>query len=262
MPVSNTEKQSASASSAVATTQPLPLGAPQSALSEVVLPKLNLVHSVGMLKDSHPVGAFVYDQRLVLYLPPLVNQKTQTVERAGTPPLNVTFLDLRPVRYYEHVRGGGMGQMADSLDEVARLGGTTSWAEWKLKEKDGLKRFDKGVSCLLAIERPEIVADDGTTFVFEVDDKKFCLCLYNMRASAYTVLKQTVITHQFLGCLRKGTATHSYSLSSCLKPTPDRSSTYWCPVLVPNKPSTPAFLEFAKAVLGSPTIDSPEGDVE
>lgn len=249
-------------STAVATTQPLPLGAPQSALSEIVLPKLNLVHSVGLLKDSFIPGSYVHAQSLVLYTPPLVNQKTQKVEREGTPPLNVTFLDLRPLRYYENVRGGGMGQIADSLDEVARLGGTANYQEFKLKEKDGMKRFDKGISCLLAVERPEAVSDDDTVFVFDVDGKKYALCLYTMKASAYTVLKQTVLTHQHIGCLRKGTATHSYSLSSCLKPTPDKSSTYWCPVLVPAKPSTPAFIEFAKQVLGTPTVESSDGDVE
>lgn len=249
-------------STAVATTQPLPLGAPQSALSEIVLPKLNLVHSVGVLKDSFTPGSYVHAQSLVLYTPPQINQKTQTVERAGTPPLNVTFLDLRPMRYFEHVRGGGRGDIANTLDEVARLGGTVNYNEWKLKERDGMKRFDKGIDCLLAVERPEQVSDDDTVFVFDVEGKKYALCLYTMKASAYTELKRTVLTHQHIGCLRKGTATHSYSLSSCLKPTPDKSSTYWAPVLVPAKPSTPAFLEFAKTVLGSPTIDAPEGDIE
>lgn len=228
------------------------------ALSEVILPRLNLVHSVGLLKDSFTPGSYVHNQQLTLYTPALINVKSQTIERAGTPPLTVTFLALQPVRFFENVKGGGRGLICDTEAEVRAAGGTVNYKEFKLKEAAGIKRFDYACNCLLAIERPESVVDDDTTFVFEVDGKKLALCLYNMKGSAFTVLKGSVNTAKLTGCLRGGLSTWSWSLSARTEPTPDRSSTYWKPVLVPCKKSTPAFLEFAASVLAAPKVESPE----
>lgn len=249
-PVENTNNAVAPAQqcSVPATHQPPPM-------SEIVLPRLNLVHSVGLLKDQHPVGSYVYNQSLLLTQAAIVNTKTGKTDREALPPLNVTFLQLRPIRFKEKVAGGGMGLVADSLDEVAQLGGTTNYKEAKLKEASGMKLFQYSRDCLLAIERPEHVADDETTFVFDVEGRKYALCLYTMRASAYNVLKKSVQTDEQIGCLRKGLSTYSYSLSCRLEPTPDKQSTYWLPTLVPNKPSTPAFLDFAKQVLERPKAE-------
>lgn len=229
---------------------------PRPSLSEIILPRINLVHSVGTLKDSFPVGSFVHNQELVLYTAPQINARTQTVERAGSPPLIVTFLDVRPVRYFENVKGGGRGMICDTEDQVRQVGGTTNFKEWELKAKDGMKRFDFGSDCLLAIERPEMAADDGTVFVFPVGDKKYALALYNMKGSAFTVLKQTVNQWSLIGCLRDGLSTRSVALSAKLKPTPKRDSTYWCPVLVPSKETTPEFRDWAASVIATPTRDS------
>lgn len=237
----------------------LPVGARQSVLSEIILPRINLVHSVGILKDSFQPGSYVHAQQLTLYTPTTINAKTSTVEKAGSPPLVVTFLDLRPTRFFEKVPGGGRGLICDSLDEVARAGGTTDYKEFKLKEKDGMRRFDYAVDALLAIERPETVEDNDTVFVFEIDSKKYALCLCNFKGAAgYTELKATVQTHKLLGCLRKGLSTYSYALSSRLKPTPDGKSTYWASVLVANKPTTPALQEFVKSVLSAPIVGTPD----
>lgn len=226
--------------------------------SEIVLPRLNLVHSVGNMKDQFEPGSFVYDQRLVLFMAPVIKQ--QKVESAGTPPLIITVLGLRPTRYFENVKGGGRGIICDTEDQVRAEGGTTNYQEWTLKAKDGMKRFDLGVDCLLAIERPECVEDNDTVFTFPVGNQKLALCLYNMKGSAHTILKKTVYTARSIGCLTKGYPSHSWALSSILKPTPDKSSTYWCPALVPHKKSSPEFLEFAASVLNAKQVDTPEAD--
>lgn len=225
-------------------------------LAEVIVPRLHLVHSVGNMKDSHPVGAYVYNQELVLCTASQVNVRTQAVEKAGSAPLIVTFLDTRPVRYFEEVKGGARGLICNTEEEVRAAGGTLSFSEFELKEKEGMKKFVYACDCLLAIERPEIVADDDTVFVFPVEDKKYALAMYNMKSSAFTVLKQTVNTAKLLGCLRSGIATHSWALSSRLVPRKDGKSTYWRPVLTPAKKSTPAFLEWAASVIATPTRDS------
>lgn len=225
-------------------------------LAEIVIPRLNLVHSVGNMKDSFNPGSWVYNQELVLFTAAQVNVKTQTVERAGTPPLIVTFLDTRPIRFFENVKGGGRGLICNTEEEVRAAGGTTVFSEWQLKSKDGMKRFDYGCDCLLAIERPEGVADDDTAFVFPVEDKKIALAMCNFKGSAFTVLKKSIQTARLLGCLRDGLSVYSWALSSRLEPTPDKSSTYWKPVLTPAKKSSPEFLTWAQGVLAAPTRDS------
>ena len=247
---------------AVQERQELPVGAKQSMLSEIVVPWLNLVHSTGLLKDSFTPGSYVHDQSLTLYTPAAVNAKNSKVDREGTPPLIVTFLDLRPTCYREKVKGGAPGLVAYSLEEVAKLGGSTDYKEWELKQASGMKRFVYSRDCLLAIERPEFVADDDSVFVFPVGDKKYALAMFRMKGASHTVLKRTILTHQHIGCLRKGTATHSYALGSTLAPTPDKSSTYWNPTLTPHKPSTEAFMDFARKVLETPQTEAADDGAE
>lgn len=228
--------------------------------AEIILPRINLVASVGGLKDSFVPGSFVYDQRVVLYVPPAINVKTSKVEREGTPPVTVTVLGFRATRYVENIKGGGRGLLCNSEAEVRAAGGTLDYQEYKLKEKDGMRRFDYLTEALLAIERPSDVQDDDTVFTFEADGLKYALALYAMKASAYTVAKRTVFLARSLGCLKGGYPTHSWSLSSRLDPTPDKSSTFWKPVLVPCRKSTPAFLDFAASVLAAPQVDQPEAE--
>lgn len=244
----------------VATTSTAPsglvMGDKLPSFDEIILPRVNLVHSVGNLKDQFQPGALIYDQRLVLTKPPIIRQGK--VESEGLPPVIVTFLGFRPTRYVENVKGGGRGLICKTPDEVTKNGGTLDYQEFIQKQSSGMKRFDYLAEALIAIQRPEHCADDDTVFTFEADGLKYALALYSMKASAYTVAKKTVFHARSLGCLTKGYPTHSWALSSILKPTPDGSSTYWLPVLVQHKKSTPAFLNFAAAVLNAKQVDTPE----
>lgn len=236
----------------------LVLGDKLPSFSEIILPRINLVASVGGLKDTFEPGSFVYDQRVVLFVPPRI--VGGRIEREGTPPVTVTVLGFRPTRYVENVKGGGRGLICSSEAEVRNAGGTTDYNEWVLKAKDGCRRFDYLAEALLAVERPAAVADDDVVFTFEADGIKYALALYSMKASAYTVAKRTVFSARSLGCLRGGYPTHSWSLSSVLSPTPDKTSTFWKPALVPCRKSTPAFLDFAQSVIAAPQVDSPEAE--
>jgi hypothetical protein len=230
----------------------LVLGDQVPTFDQIILPRVNLVASVGGLKDSYSPGSFLYDQRVILYVPPMVNAKTSKVEREGTPPVIVTVLGFRPTRYVEKVQGGGRGILCNTEEEVRKNSGTLSYQEWMLKKADGMRRFDYLAEALLAIERPETCADDGTVFTYTVEGKQFALGLYAMKGSAYTVAKRSLFTPRSIGCLKEGYPTYSFALSSRLEPTPDKQSTYWLPVFVPNKRSTPEFLKFAASVLAAP----------
>jgi hypothetical protein len=226
---------------------------------DIILPRINLVQNVGALKDSFQPGAVVYNQTQTLYTPPVINQKTSTIEKAGTPPLILTVLGFRPTRFVEKVPGGGRGALVNTEEQVRLAGGTLDYNEWKLKAKDGMKRFEYLAEALISIERPELAADDDTVFVYEVGGKKLALGLWAMKGSAYTAAaKRVFFTARSLGCLRSGYPSHSFALATRQQPTPDKSSTYWAPVCVPAEKSTPEFLAWAAGVLQAPTQDAPD----
>lgn len=220
-------------------------------LDKIVMPRLNLVQSTGQLKDSFPQGAIVYAQSQVLFEAPVVNLKTGAVEKPGTPPVIITALKFNDERFIEKVEGGIGGQIVNTEDEVRAAGGTLSYKEWEAKKSSGIKRFGPMADALFAIQRPERCADDDTTFVYEVDGLKYALALWSLAWTTYTsVAKGTFYTQKALGCLRNGYQTYSFGLSTRLSP-PRNGNRWHEAVLIKHKPSTPAFLEFAAAVIGA-----------
>lgn len=231
-------------------------------LADIILPRVNLVASVGGLKDSFKPGSFVFDQRTVLHVPTIINSKTHQTDQQGTPPVIITVLRFKPTRFVQNVKGGGRGLICDTPEQVTAAGGTLDYQEFKLKEASGILRFDYMAEAFIAIERPADVADDDTVFCYEVDGKKYALGLYAMKASAYTVAKRTLFTPRRMGYLKDGYPTRSLALSSELAPTPDKTSTFWRPVIVPNEKSTPAFLSWVDDILGKPVQEKPDDSGE
>lgn len=218
---------------------------------QIIFPRLNLVQSTGQLKDSFPQGAIVYAQSQVLFEAPVVNLKSGSVEKPGTPPVVITALKFNPERFIEKVEGGIGGQIVNTEDEVRKCGGTLSYKEWEAKKSSGIKRFGPMADALFAIQRPESCADDDTVFVYEVDGLKYALALWSLAWTTYTsVAKGTFYTQRALGCLRNGYQTYSFALSTRLS-APKNGNRWHEAVLIKNKPSTPAFLEFAANVIGA-----------
>jgi len=147
--------------------------------------------------------------------------------------------------------------MLCTTEEQGRAaGGTLDYNEWRLKASSGMKRFEYMADALVAIQRPEIVADDDTIFVYPVEDKKFALAIWSLKGSAYTAAcKRVFFTARSMGCLRGGYPTYSYVVTTRSEPTPDKSSTYFVPVCLPSKKSSPEFLNWVATVLQAPQRD-------
>ncbi len=165
-----------------ATTTGLLLGDKLPEFKDIILPRLNLVQNIGGMTESFESGSLVFNQQVPIFIPGQVNAKTQTLERAATPPVIITVLGLKPVRFYEKTKWGGdagaaRGIIVDSEQAVRANGGTLDYNEWKLKEKDGMKRFEYGVDALVAIERPEICAANESDFTFEVEGRRIALAI-------------------------------------------------------------------------------------
>jgi hypothetical protein len=231
---------------------------------DVIFPRLNLVHNTGALKDFFIPGSLVLGRATALFVPPDLDTNTGIVRRAATPPVVVTVLGHRPERFVEKPDvyvPGQQNQICYSEDEVRAAGGTTDYKEWKLKKEHGMRRFDTLVDFAVIIERPEIVADDDTVFVYQVGSKKYTLALWALKSTAYTaVAKGVFFTQRRMGSMLKGGyPSMSWNISSRVKPFPGGTPT-WVPIATPNSKSSPEMIDFAKQILtGNITpADAPE----
>lgn len=247
-----TETQSAqteqSQQTSQALTRPL-MGDFLPAFRDVILPSLQIAHPVGEIGKTFTHGSLVYNARSPLYVPPDIDLSTGTVRRAATPPVAITFLGFEQPQYAEKIAGGARGLLVRTEQAVTAAGGTLDYSEWQLKKSQGMKYFVPTVKAMVAIQRPEQLPDDGTTFVHEINGLKYTLAFWTLKAGAYTaVCKRVVFAAKLTGCLQKGYPTFSFAVSTKLNSF-DGGNSAWMPVAVPFKASTPEFLDFVKTVL-------------
>jgi len=208
---------------------------------EVKFPRINIVHNVGNLKDTFTPGEIVFGQTTVVFRPPIK-------DAAATPAVNFTVAGIVSKRFSEKVIGGIGGEICDTEAEVRTAGGTTDYNEWKLKEKSGMKRFEPLNDMLIVIKRPAHVADDDTVFSFVIDGEKYALGLWSVKGTAYTAAyKEVLALHRLQGVLRGGYPMHNFSLSTRTKKFP--TGLTWVPLVVPATKSSPAMIEFIKAIV-------------
>ena len=250
-------------STAVATTTPLPppstrtflLGDRLPKFSDVILPRLNIVQPSSKIVDSFPQGSLVFDQKLLLHTPVVIDKNTGNVTRPMTPPIKLYVVGVISDRFAEKVQGGIGGLIVDSEQAVRENGGTLDYKEWQLKRSSGMRRFENLTDLLVLIERPELCKDDGVVFNFERDGKKFCLAAWAVKGGAYTaVMKRTLNYHRLAGILQGGFPTHSFTLATRLEPfkTADGAFSAWMPVITPAEKTSEKVLQFIHEIAGSP----------
>jgi hypothetical protein len=226
----------------------LPTGDYVPGFDDIVVPVLNLVHNIGDLKEMFTPGELVFNQQSVLYSPPKI-VKGQ-VEKPGTSPLIITCIGWGSMRYSEKVEGGGRGIVVKSEQEVTQNGGTLDWNEWKLKKASGMKRFEELATGLFAIQRPDWIPDDGAVFNYELDGNKYVLAKWHFHGSSFTAAcKQVLFYQRKMGNLINGYYRFSYAVTTREKLFSQTGNKAWIPVLVPNKPSSQAMVDFAAMVL-------------
>lgn len=249
-PKANPAETSAPASQALATRQSFIVADYIPTLADIKFPRLSIVHPLSATAGTFHVGSLLFDARLSLFVPPDINPDNGEVRRAASKPATITVLGFRPTRYVEKVKFGDEARIVNSPEEVAKAGGTLDYKEWELKkDSSGMVLFQTLADAVIAIEKPEHVADDDSVFIFPVDGKKYAVALWALKGSAYTELAKGVFfAAKQLGVLRSGYPTHSFYVSTKLKPK--GKNKVWCPYAIPAIKSTPAFLDFANNVIG------------
>lgn len=226
---------------------------------DIILPRLNIVQGLGDLKDAFPQGGLVFNQSVLLWAPPIIDKATGNVTKPASPPVIITCLGFRPTRYVEKVQGGIRGRIVDTEEQVKTCGGTTDYNEAKMKASAGMTLFQPLAEALIAIERPEAMADDDTVFVYPAGGKKYALALWGMKGTAYTAAaKRVFFTNRAVGNLRQGYPTRSFALTTRWTSYEGNNGAH-VPVLIPHAVSTPEFLAFVASVLQSPMSSQEDG---
>lgn len=214
---------------------------------EIILPRLNIVQNIGELKDTFQPGALVYNKDTELFTPPII--RNGVIEQAPLTPVNLVVLGFRPTRFVEKVKGGGQGLIVDTEDAVRANGGTLDYNEHRLKEKDGMKRFEQLAEALVAIRRPDHCKDDDTVFTYLVGGHKYALGLWGMKGTSYTVAKRAFFTPRAMGCLKKGGYPSYHFAVTTKEETYPNGNKAWIPICIPTVQTDTAFLEFAGQIL-------------
>lgn len=223
---------------------------------DVILPRLNIAQGIGDLGKTFDPGSICFDQRVLLFSPPIIDVAQGTITKPALPPVSIVCIGFRPTRYVEKVEGGGKGLMFDTEEQVKNAGGTLDYREYELKKKDGMKRFEALAEALIAIQRPEHIADDGTVFVYDVEGKKYAIALWAIKGTAYTAAcKKTLFMQRACGYLNGGYPTRELFLTARWTKF-DNGNGAWTPVMLPGKATSPAFLAWVAGIINPVEVEN------
>jgi hypothetical protein len=228
----------------------LTLGDDLPGFRDCIFPRINISQNIGELRKTFTPGTIVFDSKVVLFEPPVIDGKTKAITKPASAPANITVIGIISKRFSEKIVGGVGGMIVDSEAEVRSNGGTLDFKEHKQKEKDGMKLFQPLIDMLVAIRKPADVKDDDTVFGFAVGKSdKYALGLWAVKGTSYTHAFKKVLAFQRLaGVLKGGYPTHSFALSSRVETYTGGNEAH-VPILVPDAKSTPEFMEFVKQIV-------------
>jgi hypothetical protein len=163
-------------------------------LSDLRLPRLNLVQRTGDLPDKFGFGEFILN-------------KTCLIPR----PLEFIALSLKKQLQEKRPYGDAeRGAVYDSAEEVRAAGGTIGFGDYQFSELAHIFMLIKKDASLDTMEDAEAVRD---LFMYEIAGDLWAPVIYSVGRSAYTSLGKALLTaRQFT--LRKGLYTGKWSLTS------------------------------------------------
>jgi len=177
--------------------------------SDIVIPSIRQVQKSGELADLHTPGSWVLNQEEVI--------------SDGASPVKLIVLKFR--KYFtENLEFGSDEQprIAETLQEVADLGGTTQWGA------DGEKPsfVPIGEATVLVEGKNEAL------FPFEYKDTRYAMARWTLRNTAFKRAGRKIITEAQFG-LKDGLQYGDWSL--CSAKQKNGSNTYFVPILTLEK---------------------------
>lgn len=219
-------------------------------MSEIILPRINIVQGIGGLSETFERGEIVLNKDLVIYQPKGEDDKNHES-------LDITVVGFRPTQWTEKIEGGVLGRLCSSPAEVYALGGTTDYnkAQAAKKAKKDLPYFEPLATALILIRKPSFVDAEDVNFTDVFGEHRYTLALWSMKGGAFTHGAKVIKTARKIRHLKGGYATYSWKLDTTLKKYEgNRSSNI--PVLKPGDKHGPEFAAFLTQCLGGASEDS------
>jgi hypothetical protein len=163
-------------------------------LSDLRLPRLNLVQRTGDLPDKFGFGEFVLNKTCLI-------------------PRPLEFIALSLKKQFQEKRPYGdteRGAVYDSAEEVRAAGGSIGFGDYQFSELAHIFMLIKKDASIDTMEDADAVRD---LFMYEIAGDLWAPVIYSVGRSAYTSLGKALLTaRQFT--LRKGLYTGKWSLTS------------------------------------------------
>lgn len=169
-------------------------------MSDIKLPRLNLVQKVGTLADNFQPGSIVFEKTYVLS-----NGKPEQA------------LDLTPLQFrkqYQRKTAWGEGdsneqpEVYDTADEVRRSGGSLQYGDENY--------FQEIAHIAFAVRIPENLESGDEVFdlfPYKFGDSLYAVAMWTVASSSYTALGKRILTDSAM-TLRNGLHTGHYLVSS------------------------------------------------
>ena len=204
-------------------------------LSQIRLPKINIVQRIGELSTIFKPGDILLNRTLVV-----------------PQPATLVVLTCRPRdQFAEKVSGAEGGRLFDTKEEVASAGGTT---DFNLAKATKRPLFRPLATFAVLIEKPESI-QDSPLFRNELDGQKYGFFLWSMVGALYTEGAKTFRTAKMTGApmdLTQGYPTGKWIFTTATKKY-NNGNIAEIPVLTPGGPTTLAFQEAAAKLLAALT---------
>ena len=195
-------------------------------LSDLRLPRLNLVQRTGDLPDKFAFGEFVLNKTCLI-------------------PKPLEFIALSIKKQFQEKRPYGdteRGAVYDTAEELRAAGGVVGFGDYQYSELAHIFMLIKKDPSLDTMEDAEAVRD---LFMYEIAGELWAPVIYSVGRSAYTSLGKALLTaRQFT--LRKGLYTGRWSMASSINKGP--KGTWVTPVPTFRGRLTDADAEIANAI--------------
>jgi len=199
-------------------------------MSDIKLPRINLVQRVGKLADEFAPGTLLFEKQVVL--------------SDGKTPVDLTPLQLRKNYQLKQEWGDESGdapEVYDTVAEVRAAGGSLEWGDDRY--------FQEVAHIQFAIKLGEDVEGDEVTdlFPYQLGDSLYAVAIWTVASSAYTNLAKPIITAS-ASLLRNGLFTGHYAVTTALKTNAKNS--WYVPVPKFAGKHTPEAAQFFKEIAG------------
>jgi len=162
--------------------------------SDLLIPRLNIVQSVGPLSGEFEGGDLVLNG--------------ETVIAPKNTPVNITVINI--VKYYEenlpYEANGPLPKRFGSIDEVLDAG---MWTDWRGKERPPAREVAEAT---VLIQKPDDL--ESFSFSIECEDKFYALARWKMKGTAYGMAAKKIFTAEKIELRNTGLLSGTWQLSS------------------------------------------------